>query len=460
MTIKHANTLFTLIMLLLAYSLLIYPQVISDWRTYSFDDGTYSHAYLMPFIIATLLWQQRNNLVIKFHPGYFLAMLAIAAVMLISITAQQITLTRLLFPLYVILLFCTLVKPSAALVVPLALLWFISPVWGSLIGPLQYIAVVITKFVMQLTHIPVFVDGNFIQIPQGVFEIAEGCSGLRYFIVSIALSTLLCHLHLRRVRNMLLLTLCAIIGAILVNGIRIVLIILIGYYTDMQSSIVKDHNMFGWFLYIPFIIVLFYLVGRLEPHAKHEEKVFEPQQLTKGSTLVVMLSSLLVSGIGIKLAMQQYPLFDYSAVEITASANTDMPSAYIAAYSKKEQQILTLGGVEVIHISYYFEGRHDANRADYYLNSMIPDNWSKVDSETTTNSRLIWLSDHSGNNAIVQYWYQANGHKTGSVKVYKHNRIRQALRLDATSSLHWQFARCNSLTCQDEARILRQLIDN
>ncbi|HEX5792050.1 MAG TPA: hypothetical protein VFY01_02165, partial [Rheinheimera sp.] len=167
-----------------------------------------------------------------------------------------------------------------------------------------------------------------------------------------------------------------------------------------------------------------------------------------------------VSGVGIKLAMQQYPLFDYSAVEITAAANTDMPSAYIAAYSKKEQQILTLGGVEVINISYYFEGRHDANRADYYLNSMIPDNWSKVDNETTANSRLIWLSDHSGNNAIVQYWYQANGQKTGSVKVYKHNRIRQALRLDATSSLHWQFARCNSLTCQDEARILRQLIDN
>src|SRR5690606_9423413 len=160
--------------------------------------------------------------------------LSVMAILAISIAAQQVSIIRLLFPLYVILLFCTLVKPSLALVVPLALLWFISPVWGSLTGPLQYISVVITKFIMQLTHIPVYVDGNFVQIPQGVFEIAEGCSGLRYFIVSLALSTLLCHLHLRKLKNMILLTLCAVVGAILVNGIRIVLIILIGYYSDMQ----------------------------------------------------------------------------------------------------------------------------------------------------------------------------------------------------------------------------------
>src|SRR5690606_30068102 len=110
MTIKRADTLFTLIVLLLGYSLFIYPQVISDWRTYSFDDGTYSHAYLMPFIIVTLLWQQRNNLVLRFQTGYLLAMLSVMAILAISIAAQQVSIIRLLFPLYVILLFCTLVK--------------------------------------------------------------------------------------------------------------------------------------------------------------------------------------------------------------------------------------------------------------------------------------------------------------------------------------------------------------
>ncbi|HEY9041787.1 MAG TPA: exosortase [Rheinheimera sp.] len=459
MTIKRADTLFTLIVLLLGYSLFIYPQVISDWRTYSFDDGTYSHAYLMPFIIVTLLWQQRNNLVLRFQTGYLLAMLSVMAILAISIAAQQVSIIRLLFPLYVILLFCTLVKPSLALVVPLALLWFISPVWGSLTGPLQYISVVITKFIMQLTHIPVYVDGNFVQIPQGVFEIAEGCSGLRYFIVSLALSTLLCHLHLRKLKNMILLTLCAVVGAILVNGIRIVLIILIGYYSDMQSAIVKDHNMFGWFLYIPFIIVLFYLVGKLEPHAPKEEKQYLPQNIATLPLVLVIVTSLLMSGLSVRLLMGQYPLLDFSAVELTTTEKAQTPSPYIPAYSRKAHNVLDAAGVEVIDISYQFDGRHDANRADYYLNNIIPDGWAKVESELTDNSRLIWLSDHSGNSAILQYWYEANGQKSGSVGVYKRNRIKQALQLDAKSSLRWQFVRCSSLRCQDEAQLLRQLLN-
>lgn len=457
MTIKHASSLFFLIILLLGFSLVIYPQVISDWRTYSFDDGTYSHAFLMPFIIATLLWQQRNKLVLKFNVLYFLLMLAVACIMVISITAQQISITRLLFPLYVILLFSSMVTPSKALIVPLALLWFISPVWGSLISPLQDIAVVITRFIMQLTHIPVYVDGNFVQIPQGVFEIAEGCSGLRYFIVSLALSTLLCHLHLRKLRNMLLLTVCAVVGAILVNGIRIVLIILIGYFSDMQSSIVKDHNMFGWFLYIPFIIVLFYLVGKLEPHTVAEEKQYTPQTIGKLPAAVVIISSVLLSGLSIKFVTAQYPLFDFSKVELATTNNNHGLSPYIPAYSAVSQNIIEISGFNIIDINYQFEGRHDANRADYYLNNVVPNGWNRTSSELTADSRLIWLSDHSGNSAILRYWYEANGQKTGAIGTYKRNRIKQAFKLNANSALHWQFVRCNSTKCQDEAKILRQL---
>jgi exosortase len=460
MTIKHANTLFVLLLLLLSFSLLLYPQVITDWRTYSFDDGTYSHAFLMPFIIATLLWQQRNTVTVRFNAGYLFAMVALALILAICITAQQISVTRLLFPLYVILLFCSLTKPTVSIIVPLSLLWFIAPVWGSLTEPLQAVAVMITTFFMQLTAIPVYVDGNFIQIPQGVFEVAEGCSGLRYFIVSVALSTLLCHLQLRRLRNIVLITFCAIVGAMLVNGIRIVLIIMIGYYSDMQSSIVHDHNMFGWFLYIPFIALLFYLAGKLEPHYKTETQPYIPQRFLYPSTLLVILTAILLSGSGLKLLLGQYPLFDYNAIALAEPDNPVSPAATIAAYSRITQHIVSIDGVNVLQIHYDFDGRHDANRADYYLNDVIPTGWRQTDKEITAHSQLIWLSDRSDNHAIVQYWYQANGENTGSVSVYKINRIKQALSLDASSALGWQFVRCQHRLCAAEARVLRQINNN
>ena len=39
------------------------PQIIADWMIYSFDDGTYSHAYLIPFMsgyIAYTAWQREQ----------------------------------------------------------------------------------------------------------------------------------------------------------------------------------------------------------------------------------------------------------------------------------------------------------------------------------------------------------------------------------------------------------------
>lgn len=460
MTIKHANTLFVLLLVFLTISVLIYPQVISDWRTYSFDDGTYSHAYLIPFIMATLLWQQRNALIVRFQPGYLIIMACVAIVLAISLTAQQISVTRLLFPLYVIMLFCSLLKPTAGLIVPLALLWFISPVWGSLTQPLQAIAVSITTFFMQLTSIPVYVDGNFIQIPQGVFEVAEGCSGLRYFIVSIALSTLLCHLQLRRLRNIFLISLCAIVGAILVNGVRIVLIIMIGYYSDMQSSIVHDHNMFGWFLYIPFIAALFYLAGKLEPAYKTTVHQYATQRISMAAPILVIVTAMLLSGLNLKLQLAHFPLFNYDRINISDSVSQDTLSAYIPAYSHKNEQVMSHNDIDILHIEYQFSGSHDANRADYYLNNPIPSGWQRTDKELTANSQLLWLSDQSDNHAIVQFWYVANGEKTGSLNRYKINRIKQALNLDASSALGWQFVRCQVKTCARERQVLRHIIHN
>jgi exosortase/archaeosortase family protein len=37
----------------------------------------------------------------------------------------------------------------------------------------------------------------------------------------------------------------------LTNWLRITALILIGQYSDMQAEIISDHNMFGWWLFIP-----------------------------------------------------------------------------------------------------------------------------------------------------------------------------------------------------------------
>ena len=72
--------------------------------------------------------------------------------------------------------------------------------------------------------------------PAGTFEIADGCSGLRYVITALALVVFYSALFLRRYRSMVILGLFALLGSMLTNWLRITALILIGHFTDMRRG--------------------------------------------------------------------------------------------------------------------------------------------------------------------------------------------------------------------------------
>ena len=72
--------------------------------------------------------------------------------------------------------------------VPLAMLYFTIPIWDLTIPPLQAIAVKVVGLLVGWTGPVAYTVGNVITIPSGSFEIAEGCSGMRYFMVSLTMA--------------------------------------------------------------------------------------------------------------------------------------------------------------------------------------------------------------------------------------------------------------------------------
>src|SRR5260370_31647644 len=73
------------------------------------------------------------------------------------------------------------------LLAPLLFLFFLVPSGAFLVPTLQKITAQISIAGLELLHIPVFSDGFMIEIPEGTFEIAEACAGLRFLIASIVL---------------------------------------------------------------------------------------------------------------------------------------------------------------------------------------------------------------------------------------------------------------------------------
>ena len=237
------------------------PVLVTLWR-HGFDDGTYSHAYLVPFISLYLYYQLSQSGKLQFRQSWSLPptiLLLLSCYLLFVTSNAQISIGYWAALLLVCVASINMMYKFKWLIFfPAAFLIFILPFWGILVPFLQNLSILAVTSMMNFTGVPTYVEGSFVTIPAGVFEIADGCSGLRYMIVSLAISSLFSFLYINNAKKALGFFALAIFGALLTNWIRITALILIGEYTNMESSLMEDHNTFGWYLFVPFMIILFW----------------------------------------------------------------------------------------------------------------------------------------------------------------------------------------------------------
>ncbi len=138
------------------------------------------------------------------------------------------------------------------------------PIWDALLEPLVRLASAVVTHITQYLNIAVLIEGNSITTPYGRILIAEGCAGIRYLLVSIVFSAIISHLnHYNTASTLLSLAIGALIGLV-ANWVRILVLILVGYYSNMQSGLMHDHEFFGWIVFAIFILPAMYFA----PHSK------------------------------------------------------------------------------------------------------------------------------------------------------------------------------------------------
>ncbi len=226
----------------------------------------YSHGYLLLLVGAYLIYRRRFELAATpVQPLHWMALplLGVALFWLAGHVAhvriaEQIALPAL-FWCWVTLIFGWRVGRIALF--PFAILYMGIPLWDGLGLPLRQITVVVTQWFLNVMSIPALVDGFYITVPAGTFVVAGGCSGLNYLLIGVVLGLLQAHLSYRSVHGRLLVILVAIALALLSNWVRVVALVLIGYYTDMQSSLVDDHETFGWVVFAVALVPYFWLTN-------------------------------------------------------------------------------------------------------------------------------------------------------------------------------------------------------
>lgn len=273
--------------LLVVLALLSVLSLYSEWHDYYLLWSTsiiYAHGFLILGAIAYLLFRQRNQLTdlpVNISPLACSVVFGLTGVLLVS-TFADIQLFRLLTaPLIVVFLGATIwgkafVRLAAP---PVFLIYFAAPIWDELSPLLQQITVWVNQWLLGIFDIPAIIKEFYITIPSGVFYVADGCSGVRYLMVGLFLAAFSGLLFFNSLPRTIVLIVIAAFLSMLANWIRVFGIIYAGHHSQMQSSLVKDHEMFGWVVFVLIMLVPFlYLSRKLEPGSA---------ELSPGTTHVV-----------------------------------------------------------------------------------------------------------------------------------------------------------------------------
>lgn len=266
--------------LLIAAIFIYWPTAQSALRVWMHTE-TFKHCFFIIPIVLFLLWDKKeifkNIAAIPYLPaliltpfisiGWIIAHIAsinIGEHLMLVAFFQTIILTILGYRLYWAFFF------------PFSFLWFLVPFGEYFIPMLQNITTWFSLLFLKLVNIPYYNDGVFISVPNGNFEVAEACAGLRFLIATIVLGFLFAYLFYKSTFRRILFIVLSFIIPIIANGIRAFGIIFIAYMTDNEYAIGVDHLVYGWFFFA-FVLALLIGIGLLfrEDTKKEEKDNFE-----------------------------------------------------------------------------------------------------------------------------------------------------------------------------------------
>jgi len=249
--------------------------LVSFWPTFRqmstkwFEDAAHTHCVLILPICLYLAWSQRKRLAsVTWRPDWVgvIAVLACTSAWMVArmsgiAVAEQFAATALVPATALAVVGRSFV---AAFAMPLGFLLFAVPVGKELEAFMMSTTADIAAFLLNLVNVPVYRTGMLLKIPQGTFEVARICSGIRYLTVGVTLGVLYAYLMYSSWRKRLLFVVLSLVVPVLANGLRVFLIVAIAYLTDMRWGTGPEHTTFGRWMFVVIFLAMFWFGARFK----------------------------------------------------------------------------------------------------------------------------------------------------------------------------------------------------
>lgn len=185
---------------------------------------------------------------------------------------------------------------------------------------LQFMSSELGVWFLQLASVPVFLDGNIIDLGVLKLHVAEACSGLRYMFPIMSFSYIFAVLYRGPVWHKTVLLISAVPIAIFMNSVRIAIAGLIAQHYGIEWLDGFTHFFEGWVIFLACIVILFLLAWVMVLMRKDTNSLTETLDLD-------------TSGLGTQFMRLQYVM--PSRAMIAAAALTLSAAAAIAVMPER-----------------------------------------------------------------------------------------------------------------------------
>jgi exosortase len=237
-------------------------RLVRQWGT----DPNFSHGFFVPAFSAFVVWQERWRLA-AIHPApssWGLAVIFLSlCTLILGVFGAELFLSRisLIMLLTGMILFFLGWEFLRAISFPLLFLILMVPipaiVFNQITFPLQILASKLSATVLPVFGVPVFREGNVINLPAMPLEVAEACSGIRSLLSLTTLAIMYGYLLEKRVAVRVTLALASVPIAVGANALRIVVTGLLVQYWDPDKAEGFFHAFSGLLIFVFSLLMLF-----------------------------------------------------------------------------------------------------------------------------------------------------------------------------------------------------------
>ncbi len=260
--LPFAVTLGLLLLLLLGYRGTA-AAMVEIW----IRSETFTHAFVVPPIVAWLIWRKRGELAPlqpKPLPWVLLPMAGLALLWwlgdLVNVAAAtQLALTAMLVASVPLVLGWQVTR---VLAFPLAFTFFAVPIGEFMTPTLMHWTAEALVAGLRFTGIPVYQEGQQLVIPSGRWAVVAACSGVRYLMATFMVGSLFAYLNYSSTRKRLIFVGISIVLPILANWVRAYIIVMLGHLSNNEIATGVDHLVYGWVFFGVVILALFFIGAR------------------------------------------------------------------------------------------------------------------------------------------------------------------------------------------------------